>query len=402
VDCGHDDHLQPGGGGRGHRFAVGRDQGIPVARILFVNTRYRPPYFRGGVERYIHVVGQAFQARGHQTEIVAFEEPLACESDVPHHFLSAARVPFLRPLMFSWMGRRLWRGADLIVLQYMPLGLLMPLHKVVCTVHTTGYGEATALRQASVSGVSGWWKRARRHLSLPLERRVLQRSAKIIAISEQIASELTAAYGIAREKIAVVGNGVNCAEFRPNDEPKGRTPLRVLYVGRLAPRKNVDLLVRAAALCKSQPQIRVVGTGPEQARVQMLAQSLGLSSRASFPGFRKGADLLAEYQWADVLVMPSAYEGVPLVALEAKAAGLPMIAADFPGASAIVSPASGRIVPNISADSLAAAIDEFGADPQQLNRMSASTRREALDSFSWQAVVDRLASEYEGILRNNS
>lgn len=367
-----------------------------------MNTRYRPPYFRGGVERYVHVVAQAFRARGYQAEVVAFEESLDCESDVPRHFFAAARVPFLRPLIFSWKGRQLWRQADLIVLQYTPLGLLMPLHKVVCTVHTTGYGEAQALSHTRVSGIGGWWKRARRQISLPLERRVLRRAARIIAISEQIAAELVTAYGIARERIAVVGNGVDCTEFRPDDTPKGRIPLRVLYVGRLAPRKNVDLLVRAAAMCKSQPQVRIVGTGPELVRVQALAQSLGIASQTSFRGFRKGADLLAEYQWADVLVMPSEYEGVPLVTLEAKAAGLPMIAAAFPGASAIVSSASGQIVASISADSLAAAIDQFGADPLQLNRMAASTRREALDAFSWRAVVDRLADEYEVVLRNRN
>jgi glycosyltransferase involved in cell wall biosynthesis len=373
-----------------------------VARILLVNTRYRPPYFRGGVERYVHVVAQAFRERGHRAEVVAFDEPLPCESEVPHHFLSAARVPFLRPAIFSWKGRRLWREADLIVLQYVPLGLLMPMHKVVCTVHTTGHGEAQALRQANVRGIGGWWKRARRLLSLPLERRVLRRAARIIAISEQIATELTAAYGIARDKIAVVGNGVDCTEFRPSDEPKGRTPLRVLYVGRLAPRKNVEVLVRAAALCQSQPQVRIVGTGPEQMRLQALAQSLGVAERATFPGFRKGPELLAEYHWADVLVMPSAYEGVPLVALEAKAAGLPIVAADFAGASNIVSAASGRIVPQISADSLAAAIDHIGTDRVGLNRMAVSTRCEALDAFSWQAVVSQLANEYEGMLRNRT
>lgn len=371
-------------------------------RILFVNTRYRPPHFRGGVERYVHVLAQAFTARGYRAEVVAFDEPLECETDVPRHFLAAADVPFLRPLIFSWKGRRLWREADLIVLQYIPLGLLMPLHKVVCTVHTTGYGEALALSQTRVSGIGGWWKRARRQISLPLERHVLRRAARIIAISEQIAAELIKSYGIARERIVVVGNGVDCAAFRPDETPKGRTPLRVLYVGRLAPRKNVEVLVRAAALRKSPMQLRIVGTGPEQARLQALAQSLGISNCTTFPGFRKGADLLAEYQWADVLVMPSAYEGMPLVALEAKAAGLPIIAADFAGAANIVSAASGRIVPNISADSLALALDQIAADSAELNRMAATTRREAVEAFSWQAVVNKLANEYDGILRSRN
>jgi glycosyltransferase involved in cell wall biosynthesis len=369
-----------------------------VARILFVNTRYRPPYFRGGVERYIHVVAKAFRRLGHESHIVALDEPLACESDVPRTFFRVPRIPLLRPLLFSWMGRRQWSSADAIVLQYTPFGSLMPGKKLICTVHTTGYGEAQALRQTTTQDRWRWWKRARRHIAAPFERRVFDRAQRIIAISDQIAFELVEAYAVPRDKIVVVGNGVDCDEFHPGSGRKGRTPLRVLYVGRLAPRKNVDVLISAVAKIKADLTVRIAGTGPELERLQAMADALGIRDRVSFLGFRAGQDLLAEYQWADVLVMPSSYEGMPLVALEAKAAGLPIIAANFPGAGQIIPQSSGWVLDDVTPDSLASTIDGLARNPSSLDEMGANARSHALADYSWDAVVARLATQYDAVL----
>ena len=366
-----------------------------MARILFVNTRYRPPYFRGGVERYIHVVAGAFRRMGHDSHIVALEEALPCESDIPRTFFNVPRIPFLRPLLLSWMGRRLWKSADAIVLQYTPFGLLMPKGKLICTVHTTGYGEAMGLKQTATRDRWRWWKRARRHISTPLERLVFHRAQRIIAISDQIASELVDAYGVPRDKIVVVGNGVDCDEFHPGSEHKGRVPLRVLYVGRLAPRKNVDVLLKAVERSTAELTVRIAGAGPELERLRAMTDALRIRERVSFLGFRAGRDLLTEYQWADVLVMPSSYEGLPLVALEAKAAGLPIIAANFPGARKIISSASGWVIGDMTPDTLSHTLDEIGRDSAALSAMGASARREAVADYSWDALVRTLAGQYE-------
>jgi glycosyltransferase involved in cell wall biosynthesis len=369
---------------------------------LLVNSRYRPPYFRGGVERYVHVLAGALRREGYDCEPVALEEPVAHETDIPHSFIDAARIPFIRPLLFGLKGRKLWKEADLIVLQYTPLGVLMPKDKLVCTVHTTGYGEAQALETTSTAGFGQWWKKARRTISYPLERRVFSRARWIVAISEQIAAELVDAYGIARSKIVVVGNGVDCGEFSPDPSPKGRKPFRLLYVGRLASRKNVDALIRAAAECRMHFELRIVGTGPEGERLQQLVADLQLGDRVEFRGFRKGPDLLTEYRWADLLIMPSSYEGVPLVALEAKAAGLPILAANFPGADRIVSQRSGRIVATPTPTSLARAIEEIASDSGDLNEMAATARKEALEKFSWETVIASLRTEFEAVMQSRA
>ena len=194
-----------------------------MARILLVNSRYRPPHFRGGVERYIDVLGKALRRLGQDCEIVALEEPIPCDGGVPHRFLDVPRVPFLRPLLFGWMGRLLWSSADLIVLQYPPLGMLMPKKKLVCTVHTTGYGEALALRRSSKAGVRHRWHWLRRVMVLPMEGYVYRRARAIVAISAHIAEELVVAYGVRRENVRVIGNGVDCTEFQPDTAIKGRS-----------------------------------------------------------------------------------------------------------------------------------------------------------------------------------
>jgi glycosyltransferase involved in cell wall biosynthesis len=234
---------------------------------------------------------------------------------------------------------------------------------------------------------------------MPLERFVFSRAQQIIAISHQIADELVSAYGIPRERIAVIGNGVDCNEFFPGGEKKGRTPFRLLYVGRLAARKNVDVLLRAVAACSTDVQLRIAGTGPEQSKLEALTASLGIQSRVEFLGFRKGPDLLAEYQSADLLVMPSSYEGLPLVALEAKAAGLPILAANFPGASNIISENSGWVVADTTPQSLSRVVDDAARTADKLNSMATCARQEALARFSWDTVIRTLSDQYDSVLR---
>lgn len=219
-------------------------------------------------------------------EIVALTEDLPCESRLPHRYLSVPKVPFLRPLLFGLRGRSLWQGADVVSVQYTPLAALVPKDRLVCVVHTTGHGEASALRVPGARAAP--WSLMRRHLSIPLEGRILRRASRVVAISEHVAKELVDVYRVDRRRITVVGNGVDCEEFRPGGSPKGNVPLRVLYVGRLAKRKNVDVLIRAARLARSKVALRIVGTGPEQAMLEALVAENGLSDVVEFRGFRAG------------------------------------------------------------------------------------------------------------------
>src|SRR6185436_2062177 len=106
--------------------------------------------------------------------------------------------------------------------------------------------------------------------------------------------------------------------------------LELLYVGRLSPQKNVARLLDAVARTRRPLRLTVVGDGEQRTMLERRARDLGLTD-VVFAGPRLGTDLRDAYAAADAFVLPSDREGMPLVALEAMAASLPIIATDVPG-----------------------------------------------------------------------
>ena len=121
-------------------------------------------------------------------------------------------------------------------------------------------------------------------------------------------------------------------------------PLRVLYVGRLESRKNVDLLLESIKLADVGADVRVVGTGEQESRLRQFARELGIDNRVEFRGFRADRALLDEFRWADCFVMPSVYEGMPLTVLEARSCALPVISSPFEGSRAMIPESTGIVL----------------------------------------------------------
>jgi glycosyltransferase involved in cell wall biosynthesis len=307
-------------------------------------------------------------------------------------------VPYLGIAWFYLKTLKLWDRFDLVSIQNPQLGLSVPSAKLVCTAHTTALGEARAL---SASASSSWHVAralSRRTVGVWLERGVYRRAQRIIAISEHVARELIDGYGIPEERISVIGTGVDCDQFRPHGaRPEGnREELRVLYVGRLVPRKNVGLLLDAMACADTAIRCRIVGSGTLDASLRRRASELGLATRVEFRGPRKGQELLDEYHWADVFVMSSNYEGMPLVMLEAMACGLPIVSMPFAGCKEIVSADTGIVLREVSAVALARGLEVLSRDAASLERMGRRAREVALERFSWESVCRRVYNVHEG------
>lgn len=148
-------------------------------------------------------------------------------------------------------------------------------------------------------------------------------------------------------------------------------------VGNLAgftPQKNLPLFLRAAALLLHDPpagaplHFVLVGDGPERARLEALAASLGIAAQVTFAGFRRdAASLLCEL---DVLMISSATEGLPTVAYEAFAAGVPVVATDAGGTrEAVFQGETGFVVPLGDAEGLARHVRQVLEDPALADRL---------------------------------
>ncbi len=145
-----------------------------------------------------------------------------------------------------------------------------------------------------------------------------------------------------------------------------RTPWRICAVGRMVPQKNFALLLLTFALLKDLPvTLSIAGDGPQMPELQRLARSLGLADRITFLG--EVASSYACLASAEVMVLTSAYEGYPAVAVEALAAGTFVVSGNCSVAMADIlkSPELGVVVDGYEAAEFAAAIRRFFAGPHR-------------------------------------
>lgn len=264
----------------------------------------------------------------------------------------------------------------------------------VCVVTTVQVeAGAAALDGGGRRGV--WVRRA-------LERGTRGRTDRFVAVSEAIASQLVAD-GVPSGHVVVAHNGVRAGEVRAQasgDLPQSLTgagPL-VACVARLEPVKGVDVFVRAAALvARSHPDARlaVIGDGSQRAALEALAGESGVAERLVFAGnLSPVAPAIAA---ADVLVVPSRSEGLPMVVLEAMALGKPVVASEVGGIpEAVEDGVTGLLVPPDDPAALADAIGELLDDPARADVMGAAGSARVIDHFS---LDDQLA-RYLAVFRS--
>ncbi|CAM4030819.1 glycosyltransferase family 1 protein [Paenibacillus alkaliterrae] len=205
-------------------------------------------------------------------------------------------------------------------------------------------------------------------------------------------------------RLRLWSRGVDCQQYTPDKrslsvrERYGITaPLLLLYVGRIAPEKDIDTLsVVMHELPESlKPHIHwlIVGEGPNQPELQKQA-----TANVTFTGYKHGEELAQLYASADMFVFPSSSETFGNVVLEAMASGLPVIGANAGGVKEIVVPGrSGLLCEPRNPASFVKAITMWAENPEQLAAYSRESRRLAL-SRSWSSVFDKLLEDYEHII----
>ncbi|WP_371497941.1 glycosyltransferase family 4 protein [Kitasatospora sp. NBC_00374] len=222
--------------------------------------------------------------------------------------------------------------------------------------------------------------------------RVLRAAAAVIVLTESQAAFVRDGYRVAPQRVFVVPNGVGAEYFMPVRETSGE-PLRLLFVGRLSAQKNVGRLLEAVSLLKRPVALRIVGDGELRTELAAQADRLGLTG-VEFAGGLLGEELVRAYAQADVFVLPSDKEGMPLAALEAMAAALPVVATAVPGNRELLDGTGLLAEPEPAA--LAAAIDALAADPELRLRL-ARRSAEAAPGYSWEAVAQRVEQVYDRV-----
>lgn len=243
------------------------------------------------------------------------------------------------------------------------------------------------------------------------EQQIVSIASRLVANTDDEADELVTLYGADRSKISVVHPGVDLEVFHPGSVGAARTSvglapddLVVTFVGRIQPLKAPDVLIRAAALVKETVGRRLVvlvcggdsgesGTGLRELRA--LAESLGIAEHVRFLPPRRPQDVALLYRASDLVVVPSYSESFGLVALEAQACGVPVVAAAVGGLrTAVDDGVSGLLVTDHDPRTWADVVGRLLLDPNCRRTMGDAAVLHAL-AFSWAESTRKLIAAYE-------
>lgn len=222
---------------------------------------------------------------------------------------------------------------------------------------------------------------------------------QLSAVSRIAAQRIEAVTG---ETVLVVPNGIDPASWTVEAVPGPPDVLRVVAVMRLAPRKRALPLVKVldAAARALEPQVRleatVVGDGPERRRLERYLAQHGLDRRVRLPGRLTHEQILDVFAHSDAFVQPSVKESFGLAALEARTAGLPVVARSQTGITEFVTDGVEGLLADDDAG-LADALVQLGRAPVQRQRMAAHNRS-VEPSQTWPGVLRVVRDAYDAAI----
>ena len=239
------------------------------------------------------------------------------------------------------------------------------------------------------------------------ERRLVHEVDTIVAATEHERQLLRQVYGVPAQRVEVIPLGVDREHFRPREQADARAALGLdpearilLAVGRIEALKGLDILIAALAemTLRERVELLIVG-GDERAegelrRLRRIAATLGVGDRVRFVGSVPHEGLDVYYNAADVVVMPSFYESFGLVAVEAMASGVPVVASRVGGLTSTVADGrTGYLVPWRCPGPFAEKLDLL-LENDSLRRSLGAAASESMRGYEWGAVAERLAVLY--------
>ncbi len=207
-------------------------------------------------------------------------------------------------------------------------------------------------------------------------------------------------------KMDVIPDGLDLSRFEPSSREPCPERVRILTIGRLIPRKGFQFLIRALPKIVENAahdfEIEIVGDGPYQKELLKLAADLDVTEHIRFAGSVPYAELPGKYRDADIFILPSLAEGMPLVVLEAMGTGLPIVASRVQGIEELVAEdVNGALFDPGDADGLARSLVKLiNAGKRRVEMGEASVAR--VKPYDWKHIADAYLTLYADILGKDS
>jgi glycogen synthase len=260
-----------------------------------------------------------------------------------------------------------------------------------------------------------------------VERTAYQNADGVIAVSEAMREDVHTLYGVPRQRIRVIHNGIDLDQYRPTPGPAvlaryGIDPVKpyVLFVGRITRQKGIIHLVHAVPSIQPGTQVVLCAGAPDTEEIgREMAEAVEAARRGTanpvlwLAQMLPKEDLIPLYSQAALFVCPSVYEPFGIINLEAMACGVPVVASAVGGIKeVVVSGETGLLVPlgprgptdfeprdpERFARDLAAAIDRLLSDPEGRARMGANARKRVERHFSWPSIARQTLDFYQALV----
>jgi glycosyltransferase involved in cell wall biosynthesis len=349
---------------------------------------YYPPHL-GGIEYCVQHIAEQLVKNGHDvtvcTSSIGAERGHEKRRGLTVFRLRSfefAHTPFTPSLLF-----KLWR-VDRRSLMHLHLSHVFSEVTVfiVAKVRRMPY-VAHFHMDVDVSGRFGFLFRLYKRTILPF---VVRGAARVITLSDEQRDLVVNRYKVAAGKVRVIPNGVS-ETFFVSKKRQYKPPIKLLFVGRFALQKNIPRLLKALPLMKQPVELHLVGDGEKRVEIEQLIQDLGLKN-VVMHGRLSGKKLARAYAEADIFVVPSNREGMPLTVLEAAAAGLPIVASSVQGLREFIGDV-GVLVSKPSPETFARELNKLIDNPERLNELSSLSQAWA-KAHAWPKLVRHIEQLY--------
>lgn len=249
---------------------------------------------------------------------------------------------------------------------------------------------------------TGFPRHALRKLDILKARFAMNRAKVILPVSKDLEKAIKA-YGI-KNKFEIVPNVVNSEIFYPPSQKANNKIKKMLFVALLSPIKGVPYLLQSMTQLKQKRQdfvLDIVGDGPNRDEYEKLLKELGLEKIVKFHGLKTKLEIAEFMRNSDFFVLPSLWENLPCVLIEAMTSGLPIIASNVGGISEILNKENGILIQPKDIVGLSKAIN-YMLDHYQ-DYSSEKISQYAKENFSYEAVGEKIDKIYkEAIYESNT
>jgi glycosyltransferase involved in cell wall biosynthesis len=378
-------------------------------RICQITSAAFPP--EEGIGNYVYGLSTQLIKKGHHVTIITRGSRKTPELEHLGN-IEILRAPFLPVYPFYMKLHKIFLNSlfkaheqnfDIVHIHSPLTPPLQTSLPIIATIHTPMKTDTEASFNETKNLRTIIWKLSGTFISYPLEVALIKRADLITVVARSVANELQD-YPIGQKDIIVMGNGIDSTMFTPIQHNSSEK--YILFTGRLSYRKGLfDLIESAQYVCAHHPEISfyITGSGILSEKLKERISELGLTQHFKFLGFVTREELIRLYQHATLYVLPSHYEGLPTVLLEAMACGLPVVATAVSGnLDVITDQKNGLLIPPKAPQQLAEAITNVLDDENLRKTLGANARKTIEQHYTWDKISDHFLTQYQSLLKNTT